>query len=198
MRHSGGETQTRVRWGGAAAATAGLAYGAAGYLDKPGMSAYASALVPVLTVVIPVLLLGGLLGLRYRLSLGGERSFARGAGVVLGCLGAVLGVIAALGSGRTFFGPTSIGHWWWAPLFAGLTLMGLSALPLVAQRRLGALVLASGALGWVSLLTDPAFPGALVPVRPVHVAFAAAFCLSSVFWGGMLFVGTHRPQRSNS
>jgi hypothetical protein len=36
-------------------------------------------------------------------------------------------------------------------------------------------VLASGVLGWVSLLTDPAFPAALMPVRPVHVAFAAAF-----------------------
>jgi hypothetical protein len=45
-----------------------------------------------------------------------------------------------------------------APLFAGLTLMGLATLPLKAQRRLGALVLASGMLGWVSLLTDPAFP----------------------------------------
>ncbi len=59
-------------------------------------------------------------------------------------------------------------------------------------------VLASGVLGWVSLLTDPAFPAALMPVRPVHVAFAAAFCLSCILWGGMHFVGSPSPQRSKS
>jgi hypothetical protein len=171
---------------------AGLAYGAAGYLDKPGISVYADALVSVLTVVIPVLLLVGLMGLRSRLLLGGGRSFTRGAGFVLGCLGAMLGVVAALGGERTFFELTDLGLWWWVPLFAGLTLMGLSALPSEAQRRLGALVLVSGGLGWVSLLTDPAFPAALMPVRPVHVGFAAAFCLSCVLWGGILFVGAQR------
>jgi hypothetical protein len=198
VRHSGDETPTRVRWGGAAATMAGLAYGAAGYLDKPGMSGYASALVSVLSVVVPVLLLGGLLGLRCQLLLEGGRSFARGAGFVLGCLGAVLGVITALSSARIFFGLTSLVHWWWVPLFAGLTLMGLATLLSKVQRRLGALVLVSGMLGWVSLLTDADFSGALMPVRPVHVAFAVAFCLSCVLWGGMLFVGTHRPQRSKS
>ncbi len=184
-----------IRLGGAAAAMAGLCYGAAGYLDKPGMSGYVGALVSVLSVVIPVLLLGGLWGLRCRLLVEGERSFARGAGFALGCLGTLLGVVAALGSGRAFFGLTSIDHWWWALFFAGLTLMGLSTLPSKAQRRLGALLIASGILGWVSLLTDPAFPGVLVPMRPIHVVFAAAFCLSSVLWGGVLFVGTHRLGR---
>ncbi len=199
MRDLGGKTTTRVRWGGAAAAMAGLAYGAAGYLDKPGISGYASAIVSVLSVVVPVLLLGGLLGLRCRLLPAGGRSLARGAGFVLACLGAMLGAVAALGSELTFFGQlTSVGYWWWAPLFAGLTLVGLSALPSEVQRRLGALVLASSVLGWVSLLTDPAFPAALMPVRPVHVAFAAAFCLSCVLWGGMLLVETRRPQRSKS
>jgi hypothetical protein len=177
---------------------AGLAYGAAGYLDKPGMSGYTSALVSGLSVVVPVLLLGGLLGLRYRLLLAGERSFTRGAGFVLGCLGAMLGVIGAFVWEGTFFELPDLGLWWWALLFAGLTLMGLSALPSKAQRRLGASVLVSGGLGWVSLLADPAFPAALMPVRPVHVVFAAAFCLGCVSWGGMLLVGTHRPGRSKS
>ncbi len=49
------------------------------------------------------------------------------------------------------------------------------------------LVLLSSALGWVSLLTDPAFSGALVPTRPVHVASAALFCLSCVAWGWVLY-----------
>ena len=54
-------------------------------------------------------------------------------------------------------------------------------------KLLGALVLASATLGWVSLLTDPAFPGVLVPMRAVHVAFAALFCTSAVVWGWVLF-----------
>ncbi len=192
VRDSRRTTLTQIRLGGAAAAIAGLSYGAAGYLDKPGMSAYASVLVSVLSVVIPVFLLGGLLGLRYRLQLGGERSFTRDIGFVLGCLGTVLGVIAPVGSVHTFLGLWEIDFWWWALVFAGLTLMGLVTLLFEAQRHLGALVLASGMLGWVSLLTDPAFPGVLVPMRPVHVVFEAAFCLSSVIWGGVLFVGAHR------
>jgi hypothetical protein len=56
-----------------------------------------------------------------------------------------------------------------------------------ASRVLGVLVLASGPLGWVSLLTDPAFSGVLMPARPVHVAFAALFCLSCLAWGVALF-----------
>jgi hypothetical protein len=55
------------------------------------------------------------------------------------------------------------------------------------SRLLGTLVLASGTLGWVSLLTDPAFSGVLVQMRAVHVAFAALFCLSCVAWGWVLF-----------
>jgi hypothetical protein len=39
------------------------------------------------------------------------------------------------------------------------------------------------------LLTDSAFPGVLLPARPVHVAFAAVFCMSAVVWGGVLFLG---------
>ena len=170
---------------------AGLSYGASGLLDKPDVSGYAEALVSALSLVLPALLLGGLLGLRCRLPLEGGRSLAGGAGFALGCLGAVLGVAAALGLEQ-------VGLWWWAPLLAGLVLSGSSALPPKgAPRRLGALVLASGMLGWVSLLTDQAFPGVLVPIRTAHVAFAAAFCLSCVLWGGALFLGTRGLGRPN-
>jgi hypothetical protein len=68
-----------------------------------------------------------------------------------------------------------------------LTAVGLDMVFVEAPRVLGVLVLASGALGWVSLLTDPAFSGVLVPTRPVHVAFAALFCLSCIAWGMVLF-----------
>src|SRR5215216_2962258 len=76
---------------------------------------------------------------------------------------------------------------WWILLFVALTAAGLEMVFEEAPRFLGVLVLASGTLGWVSLLTDPAFSGVLVPTRPVHVAFAALFCLSCVAWGVALF-----------
>ncbi len=196
MENSGRTTLTRVRWGGAAAILAGLSYGAAGLLDRPGMSGYASALVSVLSVAIPALFLGGLLGLRSRVLLRAGSSFTSGAGFVLGCLGAVIGVIHAVGLEQTLLGSTGIGGWWWAPLLAGLALMGLSTLLKVGLRPLAASVLASAALGWVSLLTDVAFPGVLVPIRPVHFASAGLFCLSSVVWGWMLLVWPRSSART--
>jgi len=192
---SGRTALTRVRLGGSAAVLAGLSYGAAGYLDKPGVSGYASALVYVLSVATPTLFLGGLLGLHSRLLLGAERSFTSGAGFLLGCLGTMLGVIDAAGLEQTFLGLTRIGSWWWALLFASLTLMGLATLLKEGLRPLGSMVLVSGAVGWVSLLTDPAFSGVLVPIRPLHVAFAAVFCLSSVAWGSMVLVEPHSQVR---
>ena len=182
MRSSPRTTPTRARLGGTAAVLAGLCYGAAGYFDRPGTD----ALVSVLSVAIPALFLGGLLGLQARLPDATQKDFASSAGIVgfvFGCFGAVLGIAGALGlegTATTFF--------WWVLLLAGLTLMGLAASLTGGLRLLGAVVSISGALGWVSLLTDPAFSSVLVPMRPVHVAFAAAFCLSSVVWGAVLMV----------
>jgi hypothetical protein len=109
---------------------------------------------------------------------------------VFGCFGAVLGIAGVLGLGGTIAGAlglerTAITFFYWVLLLAGLTLMGLAASLRGGLRLWGAVVSISGALGWVSLLTDPAFSGVLVPMRPVHVAFAAAFCLSWVVCGGL-------------
>ena len=186
MRSSPRTTPTRARLGGTAAVLAGLCYGAAGYFDSPGISGYTGALLSVLSVAFPALFLGGLLGLHARLPDATQTDFASSAGIVgfvFGCFGAVLGIAGALGlegTATTFF--------WWVLLLAGLTLMGLAASLRGGLRLLGAVVSISGALGWVSLLTDPAFSSVLVPMRPVHVAFAAAFCLSSVVWGAVLMV----------
>jgi hypothetical protein len=179
-------TPTRARLGGTAAVLAGLCYGAAGYFDRPASSGYTGALVSVLIVAFPALFLGGLLGLQARLPDATQADFASSAGIVgflCGCFGAVLGIAGALrleGPGIAFF--------WWVPLLAGLTLMGLAASLTGGVRLLGAVVSISAALGWGSLLTDPAFSGVLVPMHPVHVAFAAAFCLSWVVWGALLMV----------
>jgi hypothetical protein len=165
---------------------AGFCYGAAGYLDRPGISGYIDALVSVLSVAVPALFLWGLLGLRTQLPPATQTDFASSAGIVgfvLGCLGAVLGAVGALRLKEM-----AITELWWVLLLVGLALMGLAAVLKGGRRLLGAVVSISAALGWVSLLTDPAFSGVLVPMRSVHVAFAAAFCLSTVVWGAILMV----------
>jgi hypothetical protein len=176
---------------------AGLSYGAAGYLHKPGISAHTDALVTVLSVATPAFFLGSLIGLRSRVLLGARRSFTTEAGFLLGCLGSVLGIVDALGLGP-LLNLTWAGDWWWALLFAGLVLMGIAALPKQQTRLLGALVLASGMIGWVSSLTDSAFPGVLEPARRVHVAFAAVFCVSAIVWGGVLLLRSRRLKRPGS
>jgi hypothetical protein len=197
MRSSPRTSPTRARLGGTAAVLAGLCYGAAGYLDIPASSGYTGALVSVLSVALPALFLGGLLGLQARLPDAiRTEDFASSAGIagfVFGCFGAVLGIASELGLEGTIAGAlrlpgTAIPFFYWVLLLAGLTLMGLAASLTGGLRLLGTVVSISGALGWVSLLTDPAFSGVLVPMRPVHVTFAAAFCLSWVVWGALLMV----------
>ena len=196
MRTSAPMTLTRLRLGGTAAILAGLCYGAVGYLDRPAISGFSSALASVLSVAMPALFLGGLLGLHCRLLLTSQSTLTSKAGLLSGCLGAMLGIVGAVGLEQTPYQELMrITEWWWGLLLAGLALMGLAALSKEGLRPLGALVLISGALGWVSLLTDPAFSGVLVPVRPVHVAFAAVFCLSWVVWGSMLLVMSHSLKR---
>jgi hypothetical protein len=175
-----------VRLGGTAAILAGLCYGVAGYLDRAGISGFTNALVSVLSVAIPAFFLGGLLGLHTRLLLASRTGLASEAGFVLGCFGSVLGIVGVLGSARPPYSQITV--WWWVPLLAGLTLMGLFSCLKGGLRLLGTVVSISGAIGWVSLLTDPAFSGVLVPMRSVHVAFAGAFCLSCVVWGAVLMV----------
>jgi hypothetical protein len=193
MRSSPRTTPTRARLGGTAAVSAGLCYGAAGFFDRPDTD----ALVSVLSVALPALFLGGLLGLHARLPDATQTDFASSAGFVgfvCGCFGAVLGIAGALGLNGTIAGAlgleerTTITFFHWVLLLDGLTLMGLAASLRGGLRLLGAVVSISGALGWVSVLTDPASSYVLVPMRPVHVAFAAAFCLSWVVWGAVLMV----------
>ena len=190
MINPGRTALTRVRWGGVAVVLASISYGAAGLLHNPDAPELVTCTVlPVLKFAIPALFLGGLAGLHCRLLLGAGSSLTSSAGFLLGYLGTTLGAIDAVGLERSYFGQTGIGGWWWALLFAGLTLTGLANTVKGGLRALGAVMLASGTLGWVSILTDPAFPGVLVPTRPVHVAFAALFCVSATVLGLVLLSG---------
>jgi hypothetical protein len=105
-----------VRWGAAAACLCGISYGAAGYLDNPDASGFVIGVVmPVLRVTTPTLFLAGLVGLYSWLEGGG--SLLQRAGLLVGLVGAVLGVFDGL-------------YWWeglnwWILLFAGLTAVGV-------------------------------------------------------------------------
>jgi len=106
-----------ARWGGAAVCLGALSYGASGYLDKPDASGFVVGVVlPVLEALTAASFLGGVLGLYYWL--GGGGGFLRRAGLLVGSVGAVLGLFDAL-------------DWWesdrWIPLYAVLTAVGLEA-----------------------------------------------------------------------
>jgi hypothetical protein len=131
----------------------------------------------LLYAIVTAVGIGILVGLSFWLGRGG--SLLQRTGLLVGLVGTALGLFDGL-------------DWWelewWILLFAALTVVGMSMVVEDASRcLLGVLVLASGTLGWVSLLTDPAFSGVVVPMRPVHVVFAALFCLSCVVWGWVLF-----------
>jgi hypothetical protein len=188
-------SSSRIRGGGAAAALAGVSYGAWGYLDRPVGNGYViDAVLHVLAVITPALFLGGFVGLYFRLWEGGSHLLR--IGLLLGLLGSLLGTMFGMVDGLVGQ-PTPaqhVGGWrillgsgWWVLLFASLTVVGVVTLIEGPLRLLGALVLTSGTLGWLSLFTDPAFPGVVLPMRAAHVAFAALFCLSAVVWGSVLF-----------
>jgi hypothetical protein len=172
-----------TRWGGATACLAGLYYGALGYLDAPDSPEFViGTVVPALELTTPALFLGGFVGLYSQLGRGGGR--LRRMGLVVGMLGTTLGVVQGLDWWPTL--PYLAN--WLTPLFAGLAVAGAATLLFEdAPRLLGAMVLVSATLGWVSLLTDPAFPGVLVPTRAVRVGFATLFCVSAIAWGWALF-----------
>jgi hypothetical protein len=170
-------SRSLARWGATAVCLGGISYGTWGYLDDPHASGFVvGTVLPVLEVTTPTLFLGGFIGLYSWLGRGG--GLLQRTGLVVGLLGTMLGVINGLTWGESE---------WWTLLFAGLTAVGVGTVVQDASRLLGVLVLASGTLGLVSLLTDPAFSGVLVPMRAVHVAFVALFCLSCVVWGWVLF-----------
>jgi hypothetical protein len=131
--------------------------------------------IPLYAVLTAVGL--GILGGMYFRPAGGGGPLRRVA-LPVGLVGTVLGLF----DGLDWWEPD-----WWVLLFVALTAAGLEMVLGEASRLLGVLVFASGVLGWVSLLSDPAFSGVLVPRQPVHVAFAALFCLSCLAWGVALF-----------
>jgi hypothetical protein len=194
MRLTGSSSSAFARWGGVAACLGGISYGAYGYFsDNPDTPRLViDAVLPLLKLATPALFIGGIVGLHSWLGarLGGGDSRLERAGVVLGLLGSVVGLLGSVvgeeNGGDLWATLPPLGEWR-TLLYTGLTVVGVATLIKDAPRLVGALVLASGTLGWVSLLTDPDFSGVLVPMGSLHVASAALFCLSCVVWGGVLF-----------
>jgi hypothetical protein len=148
-------------------------FGAWGYLH--GVIPHVGGRVGVLAFAPPLLFSVGLVGLRSCLKLGESRLADTGFG--LGFLGMAMG--SARGVGLSV--PGGRGEWGsLAILAASLTLVGIVALGRRGSGRLGALLLATAALGWIHVFTDE-YPAGVA--RLAHLASGALFCLSWVVLG---------------
>src|SRR5215211_7446856 len=149
-----------LRWCGFAGLLGGVLFVVWGYIDRPNIPENLKAVIHVLAFVVPTLFLAAVVGLSV---LWGSR---------LGMLG-WMGM--ALADDRTHYAPAPCVHgeeWpeylpaWLLFMLTGLTLMGLAIVRSGWSRGTGAVVLATGILGWVYNLTDS---GAVLEARSVHV-----------------------------
>jgi hypothetical protein len=158
-----------------------------GYIDRPNIPENLKAVIHVLAFVVPTLFLAAVVGLSvlWRSRLG-----------MLGWMGMALAVYAwgwsvvgaIVGEEWPHYLPT-----WLFFMLTGLTLMGVATVRSEWSRGGGALVLATGAFGWVYNLTDP---GAVLEARSVHIGFGLLFSLGWVVLGlGLLAAGTKRAPR---
>jgi hypothetical protein len=85
---------------------------------------------------------------------------------------------------------------WLLPMLAGLTLVGIATVETRTLRRLGALVLTMGVVGWIYYLTDS---GAVLEARLVHVGSGILFGVGWVALGFALWkVGTRQTNGSDA
>jgi FtsH-binding integral membrane protein len=158
-----------------------------GYIDRPNIPETLKAVIDVLAFVVPTLFLAAVVGLcvLWRSRLG-----------MLGWMGMALAVYAW---GWSVVGAIVGEEWpdylpgWLLFLLSGLTLMGVATVRSERSRGAGAVVLATGAFGWVYTLTDS---GAVFEARSVHVGFGLLFSVGWVVLGvGLLAASTKRTSR---
>jgi hypothetical protein len=163
---------------------AGLLFVVWGYVDRPHLPPYLGVVVNFLSCVVPALFLAGVVGLSV---LCGRRVGALGwMGLVLVSCGSIWGVV----HGIAYVDPlylylvdkrvSTYPVHWLTPTLTGLTLVGLAIVRTRTLRGFGALLLATGAFGWVYYFTDS---GAVLEARPVHIGFGLLFSLCWVALG---------------
>ena len=164
-----------------------------GYIDTPGVSGSSELTVRLLSFVVPTMFLAAVVGLFVLWR--NEPAMLLRMGMVLAAYGWGWAVAVAIVGDEVMWAflaqrgwPHHLTDWLWFML-TGLTLVGIAT----ARRgpsRGGALVLATGAFGWVYYLTDSA---AVLEARSVHVCFGLAFSLGWVLLGlGLLGAGRRR------
>ncbi len=177
-----------VRWGGVTALLAGVLFAAWGYIDRDPTPSFLILIELVLRFSVPLLFLGGLVGLQARCW--GRVSWLGEIGLILGFIAVgrrlVHRFVDVYACCHAYFvekgWPTLLLDWlvW---LFAGLTLVGLAAVRTKALRGYGALLLAMALVGWVYFFTDS---GHILEARLIHIIFGILFSLSWVVLGCML------------
>jgi len=176
---------------GTGAVLGGAPFVAWGYLDTPGVSGGTALAVRVLSFVVPGLFLTGVAGVAGIAARGGRGIGALGwAGIVIASAGSVAGVVGGIAGGDPVQEYLVRGGWpanlsvWLVSLLAGLTVVGVAAVPKGPLTGLGVVALAMGSFGWCYYLTDS---GAVLEARTVHVGSGLLFSLAWVAWGAWVW-----------
>ncbi len=179
-----------LRGCGAGAVLGGALFLAWGYLDAPGISGGTALAVRALSFVVPGLFLAGVAGAG--IAARGDRGIgALGwVGFALALGGSVMGAVDGVADGDPLREYLTGTGWpahlsvWLVPLLAGLTIVGVAAVPRRPLRGLGVAALAMGSFGWCYYLTDP---GAVLEARAVHVGSGLLFGLAWVACGAWVW-----------
>ena len=178
------------RWSGLTAALAGVLFALWGYVHRPEAPPLFDALVGPLSLAVPLLFLMGFAGLYARCK--GQTGWLGRAGFVIAFAASGWGAAQTLAVVHTVvYGyaiskglPLPLVTNWFGALLAALVLIGLRLIQLKRLRGLSAVVLVTGGVGWLHLLTDP---GDFGEGYVVHALFGIFFSLGWVALGCVLW-----------
>lgn len=188
-----------VRWGGLAAALAGVLFATWGYVHRDNAPPYWDVVAAALAFAVPLLFFWGIVGLCARC--GRLVGWLGAMGFTIGFVGSAWGVVRSVLPMSSWYDYVAEQGWspplldWLPTLFVGIAFVGVAAIRARVVRELGILLLMMAVFGWAYHLTD--FPDDFGMLRSTHVVFGVLFSLSWMALGYALWSEVGRSALKN-